>query len=291
MKADTRRLPQLIRGLGQMRVVCLYGDDGEAIRDCARRLVIAEAGSPDDPFRVSECDGDNREAVAAALGSPSLSGGRAVVWVRHANERMLPLVEQALAQDGVLMVVEHGGSTTKSRVRGVVERHPHGCVVACHVQAEATRETIRTELAEFGVQTDEGVVGLLATQADSQACPGRVAGLAAALYAGRGGRLTLADASALAGGASVEGLDAGLYAGLRGEAPGLDSALTALLGDGTAGIAVLRSALLQLQRLRLMAILVTEGRSVAGGRPRDAAAAVLSPGKGCGRCLDALARG
>ncbi len=272
MKADSRRLPTLLRDLARLRVVCVYGDDRDAVRDCARRIVITEAGRADDPFRVTACTGDDRDAVVAALASPCLTGGRSVVWVRHAGERMLPLVEQALQGEEALLVIEYGESTPKSRLRGLVEKHPRGCALACRRQADEVRDVVRLALADLEVDAAPGVVEALAAQAERQGCSASAIGVAAALYAGRRGHLALEDVSALANADSAAGLERGLLAGLRGDAGELDATLAALLADGTAPVAILRAALFQMQRLRTMAELASDGRSAAeaarGMRPR-----------------------
>ncbi len=286
MKTDIRRLAEVLRDLKRLRVVCLHGDDAEAIRSSARRLVAAEAGSADDPFRVSDCDGDSREAVAAALGSPSLAGGRSVVWVRHANERLLPAVERALQeQNGPILILEYGASAGRSRLRTLVETSAGGCVIACYVQAEGTRAAVRAALDQFGVTATADVVARLAAQADGVECPGALAGLSAALFAGPGGRLDLAETHELVGDPGMDGLDAALAAGLAGDPVAIDGGLSAALGEGTGGIGVLRAALVHLQRLRAMAMQVADGRTVAEAgrtlrpplffRQEKAAAAVL----------------
>ena len=263
MKADSRRLPNLLRDLPRLRAICVYGDDQESIRECARRIVIAEAGTADDPFRVTACTGDDRDAAASALASPCLTGGRGVVWVRHAGDRMLPLVEQALQQDEVLLVIEYGDPTAKSRLRGLVEKHSRGCALACRRHAGEAQEEIRSALAELDVDAAPGVAEALTAQAERQGSFGRAIGIEAALYAGRGGHLALEDVLALASADSAAGLERGLLAGLRGDIGELDSTMAALLADGTAPVAILRSALFQMQRLRTMSDLVNDGRSVS----------------------------
>ena len=267
MKSDARRLDQVIGGLDRIRVACLYGDDTQTIRDSARRLVAAASGSADDPFRVRECDGDQREAIESALASPGLSGGRATVWVRQASERLMPVATRALSgAAGALLVLEYAASTGRSRLRTEIESHAAGCVIACYVQAEATRDAIRTVLRAWNVTADNDAVALLAARADARQCPGGQAGLEAALYAGRDGALHMPAAMELAGAAASGGLDPGLSArlnlGLAGDSAALDDGITAVLTDG-GGIGLLRGALSQLQRLRAMAVQMADGRSVA----------------------------
>jgi DNA polymerase-3 subunit delta len=265
MKVDAKRLAQVVRDIPRLRVVCLYGDP-EAVHEAARRLVVAAAGSLDDPFRVTACDGERREAIESALASPPLSGGRAVAWVRHATERLASVVAAALAGSSqVLLVLEFPGATGRSKVRAAVEGSEHGCGVACYAQAEATRDAVLAALAALDVQAAEDVVERLAGHAAATQRSGMQVGELAALYAGRGGRVDPADAAALgagSGGSADHGLGVALSKGLAGDRAGLDAATELLLADGGA-IGVVRGVLMHLQRLRTMAVQMDAGRSVA----------------------------
>ncbi len=277
VKSDARRLPQLVRALSGLRVICLYGDDSETIRDCARRLVIAEAGSADDPFRVSECDGE-RARGDRIRPSPRrrCPVGARWCWVRHATERVLPAVERTLDR--------RPRARRRAADPGIRARPPanRGCAsgwsrapraawspATCRPRRPAAIRAAELEACEVSATPE--VVGLLAAHAEAAECPARGMGLPAALYAGRGGRLDAADVAELGGAAGADGMEAGLNEGLCGGGAALDGAISAALAEGEA-IAVLRSALLHLQRLRAVAVLVAEGRTMA-----EAARAVRPP--------------
>ncbi len=263
MKSEIRRLDSVLRDLARLKVVALHGADGNGIREAARQVVAAAAGSADDPFRVSECDGDSRESVEAAMDAPGLDGGRPVVWARHAGERLLDLVRRALAAPvGPLLVLELGSVTSRSQLRAAIEQNENGCAIACGVHPAATREAVRTALDACAVEAPDEVVRALAAQADALACPGFMAGLAAALYAGPGGRLELGDLVQFSDGPALGGLDAGLTAGLAGNMARLDRALADALDGGASGVTMLRHALLHLQRLRALSIGVAQTGSL-----------------------------
>lgn len=264
MKRDARQLPDLLARLDRLRVVCVYGDDAETGRGVMRALTEAAAGSSDDPFRVRVCDGESREEVEQALASPSLGGGRSVVVVRRAGEKLLPAAQDVLErQDAPLLILDYPAATGRSRLRALVEASAEGCALACYADPDRARTALATALRALGVAATEEAVKLLAQRATDAGVAAAAAAELAALLLPAGSRLGVAEVHALFSATGSDGLEAGLMAALAGDGAALDRAVAAALAEGTGGIGTVRLLLLCCQRLRLLALRVAGGRSVA----------------------------
>ena len=97
MKLDARQIEGFLRDPATAQVVLLLGDDVGLIRERARRLVVAVAGSSDDPFRVVELDRETIGAIPEEMSSVPMTGGRRVVRVRDVTDGAHGVVEKVLA--------------------------------------------------------------------------------------------------------------------------------------------------------------------------------------------------
>jgi DNA polymerase-3 subunit delta len=280
MRADGQSLPPLLAGLARWHVVLLHGADDDLIRTRTQEIIRHEVGSPDDPFAVSEHEADAPDSIRASLLSPAPSGRR-VVRVRTVTDRLAPVVDWALQQPpSALLLLQAGTLPAKSRLRDLIERSQTGCAVACAVRGEGAARAIRAVLDEFGVAADQDAMSVLLRHAQGDGGAPGVISLKAALFAGPGGTLSRAEALHLAEGFGGV-LEAGLSAGFAGRAGVLDDALTQALGEGLAGVAVLRRALRQVQALRSPSGFGRRSPQETGSRDRwsparvDAAAAAL----------------
>ena len=127
MKLPPQRVGAFLRDPGACRVVLLHGDDHGMIRDRAASLVRAVAGSPDDPFLVSELGREDIGRLADEAASLPLTGGRRVVRLREATDASTEQVAAILKGNApALVVLEAPGLTTRSRLRTLVEGSPDG---------------------------------------------------------------------------------------------------------------------------------------------------------------------
>jgi len=121
-----------------IRVYLVYGPDSGRVRETARSIVVALAGSEDDPFavaRLTEIDiaGDPGrladEANAIAFG-----GGGHVVWVKDAGTAAARALAALLAGgtiDGTV-VVEAASLGKTSPLRVLAEKSERSLAIACY---------------------------------------------------------------------------------------------------------------------------------------------------------------
>ncbi|WP_144299608.1 DNA polymerase III subunit delta [Elioraea rosea] len=257
MKLDARRIPAFLADPGAARGVLLYGPDTGLVRERAEGLVRLAAGSLDDPFRVSEPRREQAASdpglLAGEMAALSLMGGRRAVRLREATDSLAPAIEAALAVPGdTLLVVEAGELPARSKLRALFERAANAAAVPCYADTGAAlRQVIAQTLGESGVTADADAVAWLADNlgADRGLTRSELAKLA--LYAGEGGRVTVADARLSVGDHAGLGLDDALFAATAGDVAGADRALALAFEEGANPVQIVRAALRHMQRLHL----------------------------------------
>jgi len=251
VKLAPARVAAFLRDPGTCRVVLLHGEDAGMIRDRAEALVLAVAGSLDDPFRVSELGRDAMHTLPDEAASLVLTGGRRVVRVRDAAESMKPMVQAILnGAAPALVVLEAAGMPTRSGLRTLVESAPDGVAIGCYPEeGKALQDTIRGTLQSAGVSIDPDALAWLGQQlgADRASTKGELEKLA--LYVGEAGRVDLDSAMACVGDLAGLSLDDALFAATIGDVVTADRALELAMTEGAAPVQVLRAALAHLQRL------------------------------------------
>ena len=269
MKIEARDIEGVLRDAARFGAVLLYGEDGGLVRERARRVIVAAAGSADDPFRVTELPGGDAKrvgpALAGELASLALGGGRRVVRVADAGDALAADI-QAVLRDGCagLLVLEAGPLGAASKLRGAVEKSSAGAAIGCYVpEPRALGAAIAAELKQAGVTADADAVGWLAGSVSGGLDAALAEAAKAALYAGAGGRIDLADMRASAGDGGAGRLEDIFLAMMAGNLVALEAALQAAWSADASPVAVLRGGLLHFQRLRAGVRLVAEGRAAA----------------------------
>ncbi len=269
MKIETRDIEGVLRDATRFCAVLLHGEDAGLIRERARRVIVTAAGSADDPFRVTELSGDDAKRVGPALAGElagfALGGGRRVVRVPDAGDTLAAEV-QAILRDGCagLLVLEAGQLGAASKLRAAIEKSAGGAAIGCYVpEARALGAAIAAELKQAGVTADADAVGWLAGSVSGGLDAALAEAGKAALYAGAGGRIDLADMRASAGDGGASRLEEVFLAMMAGDLVALEAALQAAWSADASAVAVLRGGLLHFQRLRAGVRLVAEGRAAA----------------------------
>jgi DNA polymerase-3 subunit delta len=274
MKLDPRRVEAFLREPGACRVVLLYGEDSGLVRERAGLVVRSVAGSLDDPFRVSELTREDSGRIFEEATALSLTGGRRVVRVRDATDAVTDAVKAVFAGKGdALVVIEAHGLPAKGRLRGLVERAGDGVAIACYPQDGHALETeIRGGLESLGVTVDADALTWLTGQlgVDRAVTQREIEKLA--LYAGRGGRIDLADARMCVGDLAGLSLDDALFAASAGNIAAADRALELAMAEGATPVGVLRACLQHMQRLQRANSAMAKGLN-----PADAAKASRPP--------------
>ncbi|GBQ34921.1 DNA polymerase III subunit delta [Gluconacetobacter azotocaptans] len=263
MKLDARSAARILRDPGALRVILLHGDDTGLVRERARTAALAVAPDLDDPFRVAVLDRDAPERLEEEVFALSLTGGRRVVWVRDATDAMTTPLKHCLGQaSDTLVIVEAPGLASRSRLRTLVESHAETAAIACYPEeGRALEASIRQMLAAEEIRIDPDALswfaGLLGP--DRAATRGEVEKLA--LYAGRGGQLSLDDVRTCIGDAAGVSLEDAAFAATAGDRAAADMAIERALAEGTSPIAIARSLLSHLHRLRRARLAMDSGQS------------------------------
>jgi DNA polymerase-3 subunit delta len=274
VRLDARQVEAFLRDPGAARVVLLHGDDVGLIRDRARRLAVAVAGTADDPFRVVELDRDGIGAMADEVAMVPMTGGRRVVRVRDVTDAAAAAVAAALEGKGDgLLVLEAPGLPARGKLRGLVEKAARGAAIGCYpLEGRALEGDIRAALEAAGVTVEADALAWLAQHlgADQAVTRGEVEKLA--LHAGPGGRIDVAMARQCVGDLAGLSLDDALYAATAGDVGATDRALELALAEGAAAVGVLRAGLGHMQKLQRAREAMRAGATAA-----EAAKAVRPP--------------
>ncbi len=265
MKLEGRAVEALLRDPGGWRAVLLYGDDAGLVRDRGSRLTRTVAGTVDDPFRVVELERDAASRLAEEMASPPLTGGRRVVRVREASDSVVASVQAALAVNGDgLLVLEATALPPRSKLRTLIERADRAAAVPCYAPEAAVVGTeIRAVLRTRGVSADDDALAWLEGHLGGDLAVVRGEAEKVALHAGAGGRIDLAAARACIGDLAGLSLEDALFAATSGDVAEADRSLEIALGEGATAVAVLRGALLHVQRLQRARLAMGGGAMLA----------------------------
>ncbi len=273
MKPDARQAARLLAEPGALRAILLHGDDRGLIREHAAQAVRAAAGALDDPFRVAVLGRDEHDRLEEEATALSLSGGRRVVWVRDAQDSLHVTLSRLLKASASLVVIEAAALPARGTLRALLEAAPNAAVIGCYPETgRALEASITRMLHAEKVAIDADAVVWLAQHlsSDRAATRGEVEKLV--LYGGESGRLRLEDVQAVVGDAAGASLEDAAFAATAGEREASDRAIERVLSEGLSPIALARTLLAHLHRLRQVALMVQ-----AGAAPADAMARLRPP--------------
>lgn len=265
MKVEAGQVQRILREPAGLRMILLYGDDVGLIRERANAVVTAVAGTRDDPFRVVELEPGGGDRLAEELAALSLTGGRRVVRVRDATDGLTVSVQVALAGPGeALAVVEAPSLTSRSRLRALAERSAAVAAIGCYAEeGRSLVQTIETTLRELGVSPRPEAVAWLAEHLGADRLLTRRELEKVALYVGPGGVVDAEAAMCCVGDLAGLSLEDALLAASSGAVAAADRALELAMAEGAAPVAVVRSALLHMQRLQRGRLAVDGGLSAS----------------------------
>ena len=264
MKLDARQVNAFLKDPGACRLVLIHGEDEGLVRERAQQLVRVVAGSLNDPFLVVELMRDGWSRIPAEMAALSMIGGRRVILVRDATDATFGYVAEAMKGPGSALLILEAAGLGKGKLRSFAEGAQDGVSLACYAEeGRALTDTIRTMLAEFKVTADDETLSWLGRvlAGDRAVVRGDVEKLA--LMVGPGGRLDLDVAQSCVGDGNANAGDDGLLALTLGNLPNGDAAIEAAMLDGLTGVALLRMALMHLQRLHQARLRIDAGVAVA----------------------------
>lgn len=278
MKPDARQVARLLASPDRVRAILLHGDDHGLIRERATEAARAAAGTLDDPFRVAVLNRDAHDRLEEEATALSLSGGRRVVWVRDGQDSLHGMLARVLGRasgepgGAALILIEAASLPARAKLRTLLEAAPDAAAIACYAEEGRVLEASIVRMLEAEqTRIDPDALTWLAQHlgADRAASRGEVEKLV--LYAAGQGRITLDDVQAVTGDAAGASLEDAAFAATAGDRAGADLAIERALLEGSSPIALARSLLSHLHRLRQVLMLVE------GGTPQSDALRTLRP--------------
>jgi DNA polymerase III subunit delta len=250
----------------EVRAVLLYGPEAGLARERADALARLVCADLQDPFRVVELRGAVLAADPARLtdeaAQMSLTGGRRVVRVRDAGDRLAALFRGFLADapgDG-FVVVEAGDLPSSSTLRRVFDAAPRGVAIGCYPETARERLVlIRGVLNAQRITLSEDAVRYLSEHVGGDRLLVRSELEKLALYVGEGGRVELEDARLSVGDSAALDVEDAVMAALEGAAGRLDRVLDRVFQDGESPVSIVRALLRHLQRLHALAAQLAAG--------------------------------
>jgi DNA polymerase-3 subunit delta len=260
--------------------VLVYGPDDGLVRERARRIAASVVDDLSDPFRVTEIAASALREDPAKLADEacamSLMGGRRVVRLRETGDAAagaLGDVLETASADDVLVVVEAGDLSPRSKLRKLVEGADNGAALACYSDDARTLATvIRETLAEGGLTASPDAVAWLTDHLGSDRMLSRMELEKLATYALGTGEVSLEDAEAVVGDGAATTLDDIVYSTADGNLRDLDRSLARAFDEGANAVAVVRAATRHFQRLHRAA-----GAVRAGSAPDQAMKSLRPP--------------
>jgi len=261
MKLDARRVAACLRDPGEFRAILLYGEDAGLIRERSDQVTKAVAGTLDDPFRVAVLEQPEHNRLAEEATALSLTGGTRVVRVRDAGDTITaPLGALLDGKKSSLLVIEAPDLTPRSKLRALAEKRPDIATIACYSEDGATLvATIREQLAADKVTIAPEALTWLTTVLGADRAGTRSEVNKLALYAGKGGSISLEDAEAAIGDTANLEVEDALYAATEGDPAATDRAINLAIAEGAAGVQIIRMALTHLQKLLRAKLMIQNG--------------------------------
>lgn len=254
----------------ESRAVLFYGPNEGLVRDRARTVVgCLSGGKADDPFAVSVCDQQARNANPAALldeaFSFSMMGGDKVVWVRDAGDSLVDELSRVLQAEkpGNFVVVEAGDLAPRSKLRQVFEKDGSALTAGCYLDDDRALETlVRGKFQSAGVRVDKSALDVLVSRLGQD----RLANLSEieklCLLAGPGGELHVEDVLAAVGDGMGDLLEDCLYALFDGRRDEADRLIARVFDDGVQPTQLVRRLLGHVDRLMTVRARADAGEAV-----------------------------
>jgi DNA polymerase III subunit delta len=252
----------------QSRAILIYGPDGGLVRERAKRIrAIVLAGS-DDPFAYNEFSEarilDDPARLADELGAISLLGGKRLIVIEGATDKLTRIIEEAAPgfHAGVYLVVAAGELPSRSSLRAYFEKEPMLAALACYRdEARDLQGVIRAKLEEAGVSAPRDVMDYLAQQLGNDRYVTYQEIEKIILFAGEEKQVSLEEAQALVDYNRDSGLDDIVSAVADRSLTALEQTLTQQRREGVQPVAYLRALLRYFNRLYFVRCQMATGRS------------------------------
>lgn len=257
----------------------LYGPNAPQIAQMAQDIAKTVVDDLSDVFNVVTLTpsdlSKNPSMIADELYSQSLMGGRRLIWVKEAGDKITASLKSALEDlkdCPNFILIEAGALTPRSSLRKLGETAKNLAILACYEDDERSLTTyIQHALITQGLHPDRDVAPFLAHQlSGNRALADRMVEKLIT-YKGDQTAITLEDAKNCASDTSESSIDIAIQAALDGRQRDLDEALQILWGEGVSPVALTRVGQNQLYRLRKVQTAINQGT------PQEQALKVLRP--------------
>lgn len=282
MKINPRDADRFVqRPDAAIAVVLLYGPDTGLVKERAQTLAAAVLGDPVDPFALASVSLqqvlEDAGLLAAERSAISFGGGRRVIRVADAGDRISGAVEAACKApgDGVI-VLEAGELSPRSKLRKVCEASATSAAIACYSDDDRALGTmIDKTLGDQGLTIDPAARQYLVENMGNDRLVSRGEIEKLVLYMGSGdgrtAQISLADVQACVFDNDLKDLGDLSSAVAQGNMQQVMDVFATTLQDGMHPVAVLRGMQRYFQRLHVVVDHADRGssveRAVEGLRP------------------------
>jgi DNA polymerase III subunit delta len=260
----------LARPDGQCRAALVYGPNAGLVRERTQRIRQAVMAGNDDPFAYVELEEttvlDDPARLVDELSSISLMGGKRLVLVRDAGDKLTRVLESAAEafNDGAFLLVAADELASRSSLRAFFEKEPACAAIACYRdEARDVQAAVRKTFAEAGITADSDVVQYLSEQLGNDRFVTYQELEKIILFAGDSKTITLKEAEALVDYNRDTGLDDVVTALADKNLQALEQMIGVQVREGTQPIAYLRAASRYFNRLYAIRAQMQTGRSAA----------------------------
>jgi DNA polymerase-3 subunit delta len=258
--------------------VLLHGPDNGLVRERSRILVEAAAGTPPDPFRVSDMSANELRKDPALLmveaAAVPLTRGTKVIRLRDVTDKDCHTLKAFLATRIVdaLIVAEAGELRGKSVLKRLFEEAEDGASIACYQDtAQDIRPLIQDFCQQHHLEVTPRALDYLVQHLGLDRMITRRELEKLVTYMGELRSITEADAMAIVGDSASHSLNSFAVALADGQDRHLARTWTNLRLQGTTPVQALRTTLRHFQRLHYV---VT---STALGQPSNTSMERLRP--------------
>ena len=258
MKVAPRDIERFLSTPPQHLCSCLiYGEDAGQVRELAKKLAEAVVDDLNDPFRVTTLDISNLTADPSRLSDEQAAmpfgGGRRLIRLRGITGDHTRLISETIQEpsgDG-LIIAEAGPLRRDSAIVKMFEASKTGAAIPCYADegrslAALLDQTLKQENISLTPDARSYVINRLG--ADRAATRSEIEKLL--LYIGKNGKLDLEGAVEAIGDAGSTSVDDLVYATATGDITSSHRALDRLTAANTQPIAVIRSMIGHLTKLR-----------------------------------------
>ncbi len=251
-----------------LKAILVHGNDEGRVREIAKQLVIAHAGSHDDPFNVVRLEDSQLKEDPARLADEaqaiSLMGGNRAIWIKSAGTAFTGVMKSYLevAAGDALIVAESTALRKGQALRELFEKASNAGAIACYEDSAQDISSIISEQLGRNNLTISNDARLYLSQilgADRALSRSELEKLC--LYCAEKSNVELADVEAICGDASALSMDEMIDAMFEGRSGAADKRLDRLVSSGTAPHAIIAATSQHLIRLQHFANETESGRS------------------------------